>query len=489
MAATTSYTRTGLLEVYAKQQWHKVLATLEEDHLSLCLDETYEAPNNNNNGTLSDGEFSDIPDSIANTKRIVRVVKQDNNGLGISIKGGKENKMPILISKIFKGMAADMTEQLYVGDAILSVNGEDLRDATHDEAVRALKRAGKIVDLEVKYLREVTPYFRKASVLAEMGWDFAPGGLLSRDHVGGGPQPRGDTRRVPLLLCQLARSLTVPEPRVLELHSPDRRSVCLLRCADAAQCTAWFNSLHAALARVMAQAVVETGHLLRDVLDQAQLQHMGWLAERTREDSVTAQWRAVFVAITDRDLLFYDLVPWTKEAWAVPVHSVPLLHTRLVTTSSGRASVGPSPAAGSGEATTLTLRLGTRQGVQSRVMRVETHRDLALWARHLVHGAHLAVAATKEVRFPCLFQGQECTLTLHFEEGFQLQENRRQLTLWQFPFERLRNSGDDGMRLAWLDFGGEDGDKELDMMQCPKPFVFTLHTFLSAKVTRMGLVA
>ncbi|KAL3189748.1 hypothetical protein MRX96_021212 [Rhipicephalus microplus] len=149
MATTTSsYTRTGVLEVYAKQQWHKVLATLEEDHLSLCLDESYEVPPITNNGTLSDSEPSDIPESIANTKRVVRVVKQDNNGLGISIKGGKENKMPILISKIFKGMAADTTEQLYVGDAILSVNGEDLRDATHDEAVRALKRAGKVVDLE-----------------------------------------------------------------------------------------------------------------------------------------------------------------------------------------------------------------------------------------------------------------------------------------------------------------------------------------------------
>lgn len=135
----------------------------------------------------------------------------------------------------------------------------------------------------VKYLREVTPYFRKASVLAEMGWDFAPGGLLS--SRGGaqqqpGPGGRPDCRRVPLLLCQLARALTVPEPRVLELHSPDRRSVCLLRCADAAQCAAWFNALHAALARVMAQAVVEAGHLLRDVLDQAQLQHMGWLSEK-----------------------------------------------------------------------------------------------------------------------------------------------------------------------------------------------------------------
>lgn len=75
-------------------------------------------------------------------------MKTDSNGLGISIKGGRENKMPILISKIFKGMAADQTEQLYVGDAILSVNKQDLREATHDEAVKALKQAGKIVELE-----------------------------------------------------------------------------------------------------------------------------------------------------------------------------------------------------------------------------------------------------------------------------------------------------------------------------------------------------
>uniref|UniRef100_A0A182SIT4 PDZ domain-containing protein n=1 Tax=Anopheles maculatus TaxID=74869 RepID=A0A182SIT4_9DIPT len=58
--------------------------------------------------------------------------------------------MPILISKIFRGMAADNAKGLYVGDAILSVNGEDLRDATHEEAVRALKRAGRVVDLEGK---------------------------------------------------------------------------------------------------------------------------------------------------------------------------------------------------------------------------------------------------------------------------------------------------------------------------------------------------
>ena len=94
--------------------------------------------------------YSLPPENITGRKRRVRLMKEDGNGLGISIKGGRENKMPILISKIFPGMAADRTEKLFVGDAILSVNGEDLREATHDDAVRALKRAGQVVELEGK---------------------------------------------------------------------------------------------------------------------------------------------------------------------------------------------------------------------------------------------------------------------------------------------------------------------------------------------------
>lgn len=147
-----SFGRSGVLETYVRNQWYRVFVSLEEDYLSISLDETYENGNTVNGGTGLDNGllegYSDVPETIANQKRIVCVVKSDNNGLGISIKGGKENKMPILISKIFKGMAADQTEQLYVGDAILSVNGEDLREATHDEAVKALKRAGKVVELE-----------------------------------------------------------------------------------------------------------------------------------------------------------------------------------------------------------------------------------------------------------------------------------------------------------------------------------------------------
>lgn len=80
--------------------------------------------------------------------RRVRVVKAEAGGLGISIKGGRENRMPVLISRIFPGLAAERSGALRLGDAILAVNGVDLRDATHDQAVQALKRAGKEVILE-----------------------------------------------------------------------------------------------------------------------------------------------------------------------------------------------------------------------------------------------------------------------------------------------------------------------------------------------------
>lgn len=95
-------------------------------------------------------------DGSSEAVRKVRVVKQESGGLGISIKGGRENRMPILISKIFPGLAADQSRALRVGDAILSVNGSDLREATHDLAVQALKKAGKEVTLEGKLVQART---------------------------------------------------------------------------------------------------------------------------------------------------------------------------------------------------------------------------------------------------------------------------------------------------------------------------------------------
>lgn len=127
-----SLSRTGYLEIYVRQQWHRVSVTLDETALIITIDDSAgtigsgvdQQPRSQFGATTASASISDspsAPENIAGEKRFVRIVKQDANGLGVSIKGGRENKMPILISKIFKGMAADSTGQLYVGDAILSV--------------------------------------------------------------------------------------------------------------------------------------------------------------------------------------------------------------------------------------------------------------------------------------------------------------------------------------------------------------------------------
>lgn len=54
--------------------------------------------------------------------------------------GGKEHGVPILISEIHPTQPADRCGGLHVGDAILAVNGINLRDAKHKEAVTILSQ-------------------------------------------------------------------------------------------------------------------------------------------------------------------------------------------------------------------------------------------------------------------------------------------------------------------------------------------------------------
>ncbi|KYO32908.1 gamma-2-syntrophin isoform C [Alligator mississippiensis] len=65
--------------------------------------------------------------------RTVTLRRQPVGGLGLSIKGGAEHKVPVVVSKIFKDQAADQTGMLFIGDAIIQVNGINVEKATHEE--------------------------------------------------------------------------------------------------------------------------------------------------------------------------------------------------------------------------------------------------------------------------------------------------------------------------------------------------------------------
>jgi hypothetical protein len=98
---------------------------------------------------------------LESNERMVQITRQKEGGLGLSIKGGSEHKLPILISRIYKDNAADRTGQLFVGDAIIKVNGEYITACNHDDAVNILRNAGDIVVLTVKHYRAATPFLQK----------------------------------------------------------------------------------------------------------------------------------------------------------------------------------------------------------------------------------------------------------------------------------------------------------------------------------------
>ncbi|XP_050817922.1 inaD-like protein isoform X8 [Gopherus flavomarginatus] len=82
----------------------------------------------------------------------VDLQKKTGRGLGLSIVG-KRNGSGVFISDIVKGGAADLDGRLIQGDQILSVNGEDMRNASQEVVATILKCAQGLVHLEIGRLR------------------------------------------------------------------------------------------------------------------------------------------------------------------------------------------------------------------------------------------------------------------------------------------------------------------------------------------------
>ncbi|XP_078061408.1 multiple PDZ domain protein-like isoform X7 [Mustelus asterias] len=83
---------------------------------------------------------------------IVELQKKPGKGLGLSIVG-KRNDTGVFVSDIVKGGIVDLDRRLVQGDQILSVNGEDVRNATQETVAAMLKCAQGTVRLEVGRLK------------------------------------------------------------------------------------------------------------------------------------------------------------------------------------------------------------------------------------------------------------------------------------------------------------------------------------------------
>nr|XP_045225919.1 inaD-like protein isoform X6 [Macaca fascicularis] len=109
-----------------------------------------------------EGEGEETPNfSHWGPPRIVEIFREPNVSLGISIVGGQtvikrlkngEELKGIFIKQVLEDSPAGKTNALKTGDKILEVSGVDLQNASHSEAVEAIKNAGNPVVFVVQSL-------------------------------------------------------------------------------------------------------------------------------------------------------------------------------------------------------------------------------------------------------------------------------------------------------------------------------------------------
>ncbi|XP_031757618.1 disks large homolog 1 isoform X2 [Xenopus tropicalis] len=106
----------------------------------------------------SPGRYSPAPKGMLEDDDLTReprkvVLQRGTTGLGFNIVGGEDGE-GIFISFILAGGPADLSGELQKGDRIMSVNGVDLKSATHEQAAAALKNAGQTVTIVAQYRPE-----------------------------------------------------------------------------------------------------------------------------------------------------------------------------------------------------------------------------------------------------------------------------------------------------------------------------------------------
>nr|XP_011767019.1 gamma-2-syntrophin isoform X7 [Macaca nemestrina] len=361
--------------------------------------------------------------------RTVTLRRQAVGGLGLSIKGGSEHNVPVVISKIFKDQAADQTGMLFVGDALLQVNGINVENATHEEVVHLLRNAGNEVTITVEYLREA-PAFLKLPL-------GSPG--PSSDHSSGASSPLFDSglhlNGNSSNTMKMANKCCSPSDQVVHMGWVNEK----LQGADSSQTfRPKFLALKGPSFYVFSTPPVSTFDWVRaertyhlcEVLFKV---HKFWLTEDC--------WLQANLYLGLQDFDFEDQRPYCFSVMA-----------------------------GHGK---------------SHVFNVELGSELAVWEKSFQRATFMEVQRTGSRTYMCSWQGEMLCFTVDFAMGFTCFESKTKNVLWRFKFSQLKGSSDDGKTRVKLLFQNLDTKqietKELEFQDLTA-VLHCIHSFIAAKV-------
>uniref|UniRef100_A0A7N8XRW3 Syntrophin, gamma 2 n=1 Tax=Mastacembelus armatus TaxID=205130 RepID=A0A7N8XRW3_9TELE len=440
-------------------------------------------------------------------RRTVVLRRQATGGLGLSIKGGAEHNVPVVISKIFKHQ---------VGKKIFSFTPLMWTSNGLQCIVHLLRTAGDEVTITVRYLREVPSFLKLPLGSPGPSIDHSRGSSPLFDsglHLNGNgntaaspPSPSAnepkyekrwlDAVSLPLLMARVSRYKAGTDKlrsNCFEVFALDEASTNILQFCTAAESTDWLQAISTNISDLTQESIKTVNKYCSS---DDQIVHMGWACE-CPEGSAAGR-TSVFKFLALRGPYFYifrnppiNATDWGQAETTYNLYEVLFKVHKLWMAEDcwlqARLYLGleHSPEQQDNESLCFSILVGHGQ---SHTFRVELATDLAIWEKSFQRAVFLEVQRIRSKSYMCSSQGNVLCFTIDFGLGFTCSEGTSKNILWRYKFSQLKGSSDDGKTRVKLLFKNAES-KQIEMKELEfanlTAVLHCIHSFIAAKVASM----
>ncbi|NP_001087773.1 syntrophin, gamma 2 L homeolog [Xenopus laevis] len=452
-------------------------------------------------------------------RRTVTLHRHPIGGLGLSIKGGAQHKVPVVISKIFKDQPADKTGMLFIGDALMQVNGINVENASHEEVVHLLRNAGDEVTITVHYLKDAPSFLKLPLGSPDPPSDHSSGassplfdsglhlnGNISNTAPSSPSSPTVkqakyekrwiDALSIPLLMARISRfrvSTVKLRRNSFELLALDGISSGILQFNTAHDSADWLRAISTNINDLTLQnmKMVNKCYSMCD-----QIIHMGWVSEKVQGSDGSHMYKFKFLVLKGSSFYIFKTQPVSTLDW-VRAEKIYNLCEVLFKVS----KVWPADEIWIEENLYLnhnqteeledqrpycfSVQVGNGK---SHYFSVELGSDLTVWERSFQKAIFMEVQRTGSKTYVCSSQGEVVCFTVDFISGFTCFDSKSKNVIWRFKFSQLKGSSDDGKTRVKLLFQSPD-TKQIEMKELEfqdlTAVLHCIHSFIAAKVASM----
>nr|XP_011763723.1 gamma-1-syntrophin [Macaca nemestrina] len=394
-------------------------------------------------------------------ERTVTIRRQTVGGFGLSIKGGAEHNIPVVVSKISKEQRAELSGLLFIGDAILQINGINVRKCRHEEVVQVLRNAGEEVTLTVSFLKRA-PAFLKLPLNEDCA--CAPS-----DQSSGTSSPLCDSGLH--LNYHPNNTLNLCRQNAFQVIAVDGVCSGIIQSLSAEDCVDWLQAIATNISNLTKHNIKKIN---RNFPVNQQIVYMGWCEAREQDPLQDRVYSPTFLALRGSCLYKFLAPPVTTWDWtrAEKTFSVYEIMCKILKDSD------------------LLDRRKHCFTVQSEsgedlYFSVELESDLAQWERAFQTATFLEVERIQCKTYACVLESHLMGLTIDFSTGFICFDAATKAILWRYKFSQLKGSSDDGKSKIKFLFQNPD-TKQIEAKELEFSNLFAvlhcIHSFFAAKV-------